>query len=424
MIKFWHGVDGIEAVGNQLLIGGVSAKSLVEQFGSPLYVYVEERILDNAKRLTDAFTAHYGNYQLLYAVKANNNLKILKILNSSGVGADASCLNEIGLARMAGVEPEKIFFSAVFPSTEALLEAARQGVVLNIENLEDIELLKDSPPEQICFRINPNITSCGDEGLKFAGPDAKFGISANQALEAYAKSKEIGIKKFGAHIMTGSNILDEDYFAKTVEALFDIIGPIAQQLSIEFDFINLGGSLGIPYKPEHVSLNIDRLAKSVSDTIKKCAHHYGMNLPKLYQEPGRYIMGDAGILLSSVNSIKKTEKLWLGIDAGMNCLIRPAMYRSYHHIVSEKEVIPLRAQTYNVVGPICENTDIFVVDYNNLPQMEKGDIVAILCAGAYGYGMSSQYNTQNRPAEVMIVNSEARLIRKADSFEDIYSNCL
>jgi len=424
MIKFWHGIEGIEAIDNHLMIGGLSAKNLVEQFGSPLYVYLEDRILDNANRLSDAFKKHYGNYQLLYAIKANNNLNILKALTNANVGADASCLNEIKLAMMAGVEPGKIFFSAVFPSTDALMEARDLGVVLNIENLADIDLLKDNPPEKICFRINPNITACGDEGLKFAGPDAKFGISANQALKAYSKAKEIGVKKFGAHIMTGSNILDEGYFAKTVEALFDIIGPVAKQLSIEFDFINLGGSLGIPYKPQQESLNVNRLAKSISDAIKQCANNYGMSLPKLYQEPGRFIMGDAGILLSTVNSIKETEKMWLGIDAGMHCLIRPAMYKSYHHIVSEKEVVPLSAVTYTVVGPICENTDIFLVDFKGLPKMEKGDIVALLCVGAYGYGMSSQYNTQHRPAEVMISNASARLIRKADSFANIYDNCL
>lgn len=424
MAEFWHGIKEIESINNRLFIGGFSPKDLTEKFGSPLYVYLENRIRFNAQKLSEAFNRYYGDYQLLYAVKANNNLHILKSLKAWGVGADASCVNEIKLAQMAGIDSKQIFFSSVFPSSKALDEARRLKAVLNLENLSDIELLKNNPPEQICFRINPDITACGAEGLKFAGPDAKFGISANQAMEAYAQAKSLGIKTFGAHIMTGSNILDEKYFAKTVTALFDIIGPVAKNLAVNFDFINLGGSLGIPYRLEDKPLDIEYLAKSVSDEIKKCAAIYGMKLPKLYQEPGRYIVGDAGILLSTVNSVKQTEKLWLGLDAGMNCLIRPAMYKSYHHLVSEKEVIPLRSQDYNVVGPICENTDIFAVDYKHLPPMHKNDLVAILAVGAYGYGMSSQYNTQCRPAEVMINSEGVRLIRKADKFEDIYSNCL
>ena len=424
MNEFWHGVKGIESKDNRLTIGGLSPKDLVNEYGSPLYVYLEDRILENAQKLTDAFRRQYGDYQLLYAVKANNNLHILKCLEAVGVGADASCVNEIKLAQMAGIEPSKIFFSAVFPSTKSLEEAKQLGAVLNLENLSDLDLLEENPPEQICFRINPNITSCGAEGLKFAGPDAKFGISGSQAMDAYSRAKKIGVKRFGAHIMTGSNILDEEYFAKTVTALFDIIGPVANSLSLDFDFINLGGSLGIPYRLDQKPLDIENLAQSVSAEIKKCSAKYNMKLPKLYQEPGRFIVGDAGILLSSVNAIKQTEKLWLGIDAGMNCLIRPAMYKSYHHIVSEKEVIPVVYQAYNVVGPICENTDIFAVDYKQLPVMHKDDIVAILCVGAYGYGMSSQYNTQCRPAEIMIKSSGAKLIRKADGLEDIYSNCL
>jgi diaminopimelate decarboxylase len=420
----WHGIKGIESINNQLYIGGYAAQEIVLAFGSPLYVYLEDRILDNALRLSNAFKRHYGNYQLLYAVKANNNLNILKLLQNAGVGADASCLNEIKLAQMANINVKNIFFSAVFPTNEALEEAQKLGVILNIENLSDIDLLRTNPPEEICFRINPNITSCGAEGLKFAGPDAKFGISAFQAMEAYSRAKAIGIKKFGAHIMTGSNILDEGYFAKTVIALFDIIGPITQSLGIEFDFINLGGSLGIPYKLEQKPLNIDKLAFSISTTIIECAQKYRMKLPKLYQEPGRYIVGDAGILLSRVNAIKKAEKEWLGIDAGMSCLIRPAMYKAYHHIISAKEIKPNIPNKYNIVGPICENTDIFATDYPHLPQMQKGEVVAILCTGAYGYGMSSQYNTQNRPAEIMISSLGIKQIRRSDTFEDLYANCI
>jgi len=423
MTQFWFSVKEIDEVDNHLIIDGITPSLLVERFGSPLYVYLENRIVDNAQRLINAFGKYYPDYQLLYAVKANNNIHIIKSLQEIGVGADASCINEIKLAKMAGITQDVIFFSAVFPSNEALLQARHEEVILNLENISDIDLLQENVPDTLCFRINPDITACGAEGLKFAGPDAKFGIPSNQALEAYTRAKDIGVKKFGAHIMTGSNILDKDYFAKTVVALFEIIGPISKNLSIDFDFINLGGSLGIPYKPSQSELDIDYVARSVSESIKHCCAEFGMKLPKLYQEPGRYIVGDAGILLSRVNSVKQSDKIWLGIDAGMNCLVRPAMYKSYHHIIAEKEVIPQKRVSYNIVGPICENTDIFAVDFE-LCQMDKGDVVAILSAGAYGYGMSSQYNTQCRPAEIMIRNGEPREIRKADKFEDLYLNSI
>ena len=421
MSNFWYSVSQIESNNNQLFLDNIDAEQLVAQYGSPLYVYMEDRIKLNAQKLINAFTKYYGNYQLLYAIKANNNLNILKTLCELGVGADASCINEIKLAKLAGFADEKIFFTAVFPSNKDILLAKDSSVILNLENIEDVSLLADNPPELISFRINPDITSCGDEGLKFAGPDAKFGISSFQALDAYRLAKNIGVKKFGAHIMTGSNILDAQYFAKTVKALFDIIGPIAESLAIEFDFINIGGSMGIPYQLEQEELDVDLLASSVSEEIKNCAARYNMPLPKLYQEPGRFIVADAGILLSKVNSIKKASKNWLGIDAGMNTLLRPALYKSYHHIIATKEIKVTHPVFYNIVGPICENTDIFALNYQ-LPEMFKGDIIALLCTGAYGYGMSSQYNTQCRPAEIYVSRGKSRLIRRADQFEDLYSN--
>lgn len=418
----WHNVKEISTLNNKLYLASINADDIASKFGTPCYLYIENRILENIERLQESFTKYYPNYQLLYAIKANNNLRILETIASKNVGGDASCINEIKLAKLAGIDKDKIFFTAVFPSAEEVNIAIQQGVIINLENVDDIDFIKNNLPERLSFRINPDITSSGSEGLKFSGPDAKFGISSSQAMEAYRKAKELGVKNFGAHIMTGSNIIDEEYFAKTVVHLYEIIGKIHQELGIEFDFINIGGSMGVPYRPDQRELDIDKLAKLVSEAVKASCAKYGMKLPLLMQEPGRFVVADSGILLTKVKSIKKTEANWLGIDAGMNILLRPALYGSYHHIVASKEVIPQNTIEYNIVGPICENTDIFAKNYP-LPPMQRGDILALYTVGAYGYGMCSQYNTQNRPCEVMArKNGKLELIRRKDDFNDLISN--
>jgi diaminopimelate decarboxylase len=420
----WYSLNYLTTEDNKLTLNGINAESIAKEFGTPCYVYLENRIRDNANKLISSFRKYYPNYKLLYAIKANNNINILKILADSGVGGDASCLNEIKLAKLSGMEKNTIFFTAVFPSPEEISQALQENVIVNLENINDIELLSSSPPKYLSFRINPDITTSGSEGLKFAGPDAKFGISSSQAVEAYRKAQSIGVKHFGAHIMTGSNILDEEYFAKTVYHLFEIISEVAKELSIEFEFINIGGSIGVPYKPNDREIDIDKMARLVSEAVKECCTKYNMKLPLLMQEPGRFLLADSGFLLSSVKSIKHTDYNWLGLDAGMNILIRPALYKSYHHIVACKEVTPIETVQYNIVGPICENTDIFAKNYC-LPKMNRGDIIAFYTVGAYGYGMCSQYNSQNRPAEVLInKNAELKLIRRKDEFKDLIINII
>jgi diaminopimelate decarboxylase len=418
--NIWHSVSQLEESNGELLIDGCPARDLVEKYGSPLYVYSENRIRDNTRRLIQAYKKYYPHFSLYYAVKANNHPAVVKILAEEGAGADCSCVGELDIASLVGIAANKQLFSPVFPSQESLAEALSKNVLINLENIEDLNhLARFGMPEFLSFRVNPGVGSSGSEGLVFAGKDAKFGIVESQVEEAYAKAKELGVRHFGVHMMTGSNILSPPYFKEIVARLLDIVGPIAQKLGIQFEFIDIGGSLGIPYKPEQSDLDIDAVAREVVETFKDRLVKYEMGEPALIHEPGRYLVADAGILLTSVVSKKKTHKTFIGVDAGMNTLLRPALYDTYHHILCANKLDAPCDKEVNVVGPICENTDQFAKDRLLPSKLEVGDLLALLDVGAYGFSMSSQYNTQPRAAEVLVCSGESHLIRKRETLNDI-----
>lgn len=420
MKKVWHSVSQLEENNGELTIDGCRASDLMEKYGSPLYVYSENRIRENTRRLIQAYRKYYPHFSLYYAVKANNHPAVVKILAEEGAGADCSCVGELDIASLVGIPSNKQLFSPVFPSQESLAEALRKNVLINLENLEDLDhIARFGMPEFLSFRVNPGVGSSGSEGLVFAGQDAKFGIVESQVEEAYTRAKELGVRHFGVHMMTGSNILSPPYFKEIVARLLDIVGPIAQKLGIQFEFIDIGGSLGIPYKPEQNDLDIDSVAREVVKTFKDRLNKYQMGEPTLIHEPGRYLVADAGVLLTKVVSKKQTHKTFIGVDAGMNTLLRPALYDTYHHILCANKLLAPCDKKVNVVGPICENTDQFAKDRPLPSDLAVGDLLALLDVGAYGFSMSSQYNTQPRAGEVLVCSGEAHLIRKKETLEDI-----
>ena len=259
----------------------------------------------------------------------------------------------------------------------------------------------------------------GIEGLVFSGPDAKFGVIERDIEKAYTLAKEIGVKKFGIHMMTGSNILKPEYFQQIVERLLDIAGPIAQKLNIQFDFIDIGGSLGVPYRPEEEELDVELVAKNVIATFRKKLEEYNLGEPILIHEPGRYLVCDAGILLAKVTSIKEGYKKFIGLDAGMHTLLRPALYQAYHHILYVNNLNAAENERVNIVGQICENTDTFAKNRPLSSDVAIDDVLAFLNTGAYGFSMSSQYNSQPRSAEVLVDNGHSEIIRERETFEDL-----
>jgi len=402
-----------------LYIGGADAIDLAEQFGTPLYVTDEGRIRENTKRLIKAFKPHYSNFKLKYAIKANNNLSILRIIRNERAGADASCPEEIQLAKMAGFEPPDISYTGNYNSSSELKFAIESNVIINLDDAAIVpKLLKFAVPQTISFRINPGVGKGKYSGLVFGGGKTKFGINAQDAVKGYSAAKKAGVKRFGIHMMTGSCIMEVNYFSEITKKLVDIAARIKREVGIKFDFFNIGGGFGISYQPGEEDLDVNTVGKQVTWAFKEGTKKHGLGEPELMIEPGRYIVGDSTILLARVHHIKYGTRTYVGTDAGMNTLLRPALYKAYHQIFVANRLNEKSKQGVNICGQICENTDILAED-REMPEIREGDVLAILNAGAYGFAMSSQYNTRPRAAEVLVSRGHAEIIRERETVSDL-----
>ncbi len=398
-------------------ISNIDLKELAEQFGTPVYVYNADKIRSNYKRLKEAFASVYPDTDIHYSVKANSNIRVLEVFKSIGAGVDCSSPMETILARKAGFADDQILYTGNYESPEDLQTAYAPGVRLNLDDMSSFDRLKKiAIPEMVSFRINPGIGRGGFEGITTAGADAKFGVPYEMAKEAYQAAKNAGVKRFGIHMMTGSNNLEPYYFAEVTEKLMTIAGRIFENLDIVPEYFDIGGGFGVPYDDYEQELNIELTARLVAEAFREKCDKFGFGTPKLLMEPGRYLMANTGYLITQVTGVKKSYKTFVGVDAGMNTLIRPALYGAKHRVeVYGKE---LKNDFVNLCGQICENSDIFA---NNIPfpVAEEGDIVVFREAGAYGYVMASNYNNRLRPAEVLIENGKSRLIRRRETPEDI-----
>ena len=403
----------------KLFIEKIAAEKLAEKFGTPLYVYSESRIRENAQRVKSALTKFAFCSELFYAVKANNNLSVLSILRSENLGADAAGPFEIELAKRAGFPKNKILYSGVFHSNEELKFGLKSGVAINLDSFSAAKrLLKFGKPPLFSIRINPGIAGGKIKGLVFAGNDAKFGESVTNAITAYKLAKKRGVKKFGLHAMTGSCVLDENYFAAIAEKLLTIAGVIQKKAGINFEFIDIGGGLGIPYHSNENILDIEKAMKLTAKVFAAGVKKFELGNPKLMLEPGRYLVGDAGVLLTRIQTIKPSQKTFVGVDAGMQTLLRPALYDAYHEILLANNLNTKNSKKVNIVGPICENTDQLVKNHLS-PKLVEEDLLAILDTGAYGFGMASNYNTRAKPAEILVSGKKAEVIREREGLAEI-----
>ena len=413
----------MEIRNGQIYLEDVPVTLLAQTYGTPTYVYEENRIRDNFRRALSAFKKYYPNFRFFYAIKANNNLAVANILRQEGAGIDAASVNEILLAKKLGLGGDDVMFSGNFLSDEDIRQGLESGVIFNLDDISLLpRVLKFGKPERISFRVNPGYgkSDVGDF-VTNAGPDAKFGVHPEQVMNAYKMARDAGIKRFGAHMMPGSCIRDPEYFKFITEILMDLIGRAAHELDIRFDFIDLGGGLGIPYRHGDSYLDIDKAASLVADVFTRKIKEYKMEPPRLMMEPARYFVGDAGYVLGTVHAIKDSYRRIIGTDVSMNTLARPAMYGAYHHIyVNGREDEPRR--TVGLCGQVCENTDFWVRE-RELPQgIDLGDIIVVENAGAYGYAMSYQYNGRLRPAEVLVNGKEHWLIRQRENIDDLVRN--
>ena len=314
-------------------------------------------------------------------------------------------------------------FSGNFLSEDDIRQGLESGVIFNLDDPSLLpRVLKYGTPELLAFRVNPGYGECEVGSFVCnAGPDAKFGVHPDQVLDAYRAAKAAGIRRFGAHMMPGSSIRNPDYFGFITGLIMDIIGRVSRELGIDFEFIDLGGGLGIPYRHEDAVLDIDAAAAKVATVFKAKIAEYGMKPPRLMMEPARYFVGDAGYIIGTVHAIKDSYKRIVGTDIGMNVLARPALYGAYHHIYVDGKERDHR-RPVGLCGQLCENTDFWVHDRPLSENIALGDLVIVENAGAYGFGMSYQYNGRLRPAEVLVKDGKHWLIRERETFDDLLNH--
>jgi len=362
------------------------------------------------------------NSRIYYSAKANSNLSLLKILENEGAYLDAVSPGEVFLALKAGFTPERILFTGTSVRDDELKFLVDSNITINIDSLSELRrLLKLTTPELLSIRVNPEVGAGHHDHCITAGKNSKFGIWKEDVMKAYRESKEAGVKKLGIHMHIGSGILRVEPFVRACEKLLKIAGTVHNQLGIEFEFIDIGGGLGVPYTPREKALDLKSFSQKISSLLKEKIKKYRLGRPMLFIEPGRYIVCDAVIILTRVNTIKVTPfKKFIGIDAGFNTLIRPAMYNSYHPICLANKPSSKGEEVCDVAGPLCESGDL-IAKNRKLPKVSEGDLLAIMNAGAYGYSMSSQYNSRPRAAEVLVKDWKYTLIREGETIAELAS---
>jgi len=393
-------------------------EQLVEHYGSPFHIYDEVGIRETGENLKKLFSGVEG-FREYYAVKALPNPEILKLMLDMGFGFDCSSIGELQLSRQIGARGEKIMFTSNnTDQTEFKIAAEEGGCVLN---LDDISLIEKVPefPELICFRYNPGPRRTGN--VIIGNPvEAKYGLSHEQVVDAYRLAQQRGAKRFGLHTMVASNELDYTYMVETARMVLEIAEQVESELGIKFEFVNIGGGFGIPYEPDQAPLDIDSLAAEIEALFNafRVKHNY---VPRMYMESGRFMTGPHGCLVTSAINHKNIYRDYIGVDACMSALMRPALYGAYHHIdVIGKEDAP-KDQIYDVAGSLCENNDKFAVQ-RELPKVDEGDILVIHDTGAHGHAMGFQYNAKLRPKELLLrADGSVELIRREETLDDYFA---
>jgi len=391
---------------------------IIERFPTPFHIYDERGIRENAKRLNATFAWAKG-FREYFAVKAAPNPFLMKLFQQNGMGADCSSLPELLLSERCGIVGEEIMFTSNDTPAGEFRKARELGAIINLDDISHIAYLEKNAglPPLISFRYNPGPLRTGNAII--GNPqEAKYGFTREQLFEGYAACKETGIRRFGLHAMVASNELDYRYFLETASMLIDLVMEITANLGIRFEFINIGGGIGIPYRPDQEPLDLLRLSDGIKELFAKNIDGSPLAPLRLFMECGRCMTGPYGFLVSRVLHLKHTYKDYVGLDACMADLMRPALYGAYHHItVAGKEQATLD-RTYDVTGSLCENNDKFAID-RPLPAVEPGDILVIHDTGAHGHAMGFNYNGKLRSAELLRrENGEVIMIRRAETIED------
>ncbi len=388
--------------------------TIADEFGTPVYVYDADKIKEQYNKLTTAFKN--TDTVFFYACKALTNVNVLKYVKSLDANVDCSSINEVKLALHAGFTPEKILYTSNGIAFSEIEEAKELGVIINIDSLSNLEKFgkKYGHSYPVGIRLRPNIMAGGHLKISTGHGKSKFGIPVEQADKIISLVEKYNIHINDLHIHTGSEIEDVDVFVKGIEVLFDIIPKFK-----ELEVIDLGGGFKVPYQQGDTETDINLLAKKVNELFASHPNPGGRPL-QVWFEPGKFLVSECGYFITQVNVIKESgDTIFVGIDSGFNHLIRPMFYDAYHRIENISNSNG-EEKIYSVVGNICE-TDTFAWD-RKLTEVREGDYLAFYNAGAYGFQMSSNYNSRFKPAEVMVENGKAKLIRQRDVFEDLLKN--
>jgi len=399
----------------------VQLEEIVRQHPTPFHLYDEQAIRANARRLCQSF-AWAPDFREYFAVKACPNPHILKILKAEGFGADCSSLPELLLAEKVGITGEHIMFTSNDTPAAEYRQAKTLGAVINLDDVSHIPFLEKHAglPELLCCRYNPGPLR---EGNAIIGKpeEAKYGFTRAQLSEGYRTLRDKGVKRFGLHTMVASNELNPQYFVDTARMLFVLVAELSRELDIRFEFINMGGGIGIPYRPEQEAVDLERVSRGIREAYDELVRPAGLHPLRLYMEMGRLLTGPCGYLVTRVLHLKDTYRKYVGTDACMANLMRPGMYGAYHHItVMGKEERP-RDTLYDVTGSLCENNDKFAIQ-RPLPAVEVGDLLVIHDTGAHGYAMGFNYNGKLRSAELLLKpDGRVEQIRRAETVNDYFA---
>lgn len=394
---------------------------MADEVPTPFHVYDERGIRENVRRLNAAF-AWCDGFREYFAVKATPNPHLLALLKDEGCGADCSSLPELILADRVGLSGEQIMFTSNDTPAKDFAEARRLGAIINLDDVTHIDYLERLAglPELLCFRYNPGPLR---EGNAIIGKpeEAKYGVTREQLFEGYQTLRKKGVRRFGLHAMVASNELNSRFFVETARMLFELAVELAERVDVRLEFVNLGGGIGIPYRPGQTAVSYDEIGEGVRGAYDEIIRPAGLHPLAICMENGRCITGPYGVLVTRAVHRKDIYKQYVGVDACMANLMRPGMYGAYHHItVLGKEDAPATT-TVDVVGSLCENNDKFAID-RKLPPVEPGDLLVIHDAGAHGHSMGFQYNGKLRSAELLLQeDGGVRQIRRAETIDDYFA---
>jgi len=407
-------------------------EELTKQYPTPFHIYDERGIRNRIREIREVFAWNEG-FQPYFAVKATPNPHILKIVHEEGMGADCSSLPELVLSDKVGMQGEKIMFTSNNTPASEYVAAHQLGAIINLDDFTHIDFLEKTLgklPELVSLRYNPGPLRqiIGQASSIIGNPeDAKYGFTREQAMEGYRVMKERGVKRFGLHTMVASNQLEEKCFIDTAWMLFDLVLDVYEKYGVKIEMVNLGGGVGIPYRPNDKPFDFAMMGKAIRDVYEEMIRPTDLHPMKICTEYGRCVTGPFGYLVTRAIHRKNIYKKYVGVDACMANLMRPALYGAYHHItVMGKEnqngsAEVLDTEIVDVVGSLCENNDKFAID-RELPKIDIGDLLVIHDAGAHGHAMGFQYNAKLRSAELLLQeNGTVRQIRRAETMDDYFA---